>query len=204
MFCRECGAKVEDGVKFCTECGAPIVAESGAEETKAEETAAAEEKTEESAAEVKTEEIAAEETVEAVETAETIEKVEAEIVEDNSGAADSVPEPKAEVVVTETFDNSSSNANTYKPPIDAQWTSILAYISWIGWIVAYCAGDKENAKFHLNQALVIKLFGLAGAIPYIGGIWAIFIFVCWVMGLVYACTQEEKEVPLIGKIHLLN
>ena len=179
MFCRECGAKVEDGVKFCTECGAPIVAEEKAES-------------------------AAEETVEAVETAETIEKVEAEIVEDNSGAADSVPEPKAEVVVTETFDNSSSNANTYKPPIDAQWTSILAYISWIGWIVAYCAGDKENAKYHLNQALVIKLFGLAGAIPYIGGIWAIFIFVCWVMGLVYACTQEEKEVPLIGKIHILN
>ena len=27
----------------------------------------------------------------------------------------------------------------------------------IGWIVAFCAGDKEGAKFHLNQALVILI-----------------------------------------------
>lgn len=32
-------------------------------------------------------------------------------------------------------------------------TGIIAYITWIGWIVAFCAGDKEGAKFHLNQAL---------------------------------------------------
>ena len=26
-------------------------------------------------------------------------------------------------------------------------TGIIAYITWIGWIVAFCAGDKEGAKF---------------------------------------------------------
>ena len=36
-------------------------------------------------------------------------------------------------------------------------TGIIAYITWIGWIVAFCAGDKEGAKFHLNQALVILI-----------------------------------------------
>ena len=36
-------------------------------------------------------------------------------------------------------------------------TGIIAYITWIGLIVAFCAGDKEGAKFHLNQALVITL-----------------------------------------------
>lgn len=29
-------------------------------------------------------------------------------------------------------------------------TGIIAYITWIGWIVAFCAGDKEGAKFHLG------------------------------------------------------
>lgn len=24
-------------------------------------------------------------------------------------------------------------------------TGIIAYITWIGWIVAFCAGDKEGA-----------------------------------------------------------
>lgn len=88
--------------------------------------------------------------------------------------------------------------------MDAKTTSIVAYITWIGLIIALCAGDKEGAKFHLNQALVIFLFGLLGIIPCVGWIWSVFIFVCWIMGLIAAINQEEKEVPLIGKIRLLN
>lgn len=88
--------------------------------------------------------------------------------------------------------------------MDAKTTSIVAYITWIGLIIALCAGDKEGAKFHLNQALVIFLFGLLGMIPCVGWIWSVFIFVCWIMGLIAAINQEEKEVPLIGKIRLLN
>ena len=52
-------------------------------------------------------------------------------------------------------------------------TGIIAYITWIGWIVAFCAGDKEGAKFHLNQALVILIGQIVAAvinyIPYVGG-----------------------------------
>lgn len=83
-------------------------------------------------------------------------------------------------------------------------TGIVAYITWIGLIIAFCAGDKEGAKFHLNQALVILLFGLLSIIPCIGQIWAIFILVCWIMGLVAAINEDEKEVPLIGKIRILK
>ena len=69
-------------------------------------------------------------------------------------------------------------------------TGIIAYITWIGWIVAFCAGDKEGAKFHLNQALVILIGQIVAAvinyIPYVGGIvgtiLSIFLFVCWLMG----------------------
>ena len=88
--------------------------------------------------------------------------------------------------------------------MDTKTTSIVAYITWIGLLIAFCAGDREGAKFHLNQALVIFLFGLLGWIPCIGWIWSIFMLVCWVMGLVAAINQEEKPVPLIGQIQLLK
>ncbi len=88
--------------------------------------------------------------------------------------------------------------------MDTKTTSIVAYITWIGLLIAFCAGDREGAKFHLNQALVIFLFGLLGWIPCIGWIWSIFMLVCWVMGLIAAINQEEKPVPLIGQIQLLK
>ncbi len=88
--------------------------------------------------------------------------------------------------------------------MDAKTTSIVAYLTWIGLIIAVCAGDKEGAKFHVNQALVILLFSLLSVIPCIGWIWAIFMLVCWIMGLIAAINQEEKEVPLIGKIRLIK
>lgn len=88
--------------------------------------------------------------------------------------------------------------------MDKRTTGIVAYITWIGLIIAFCAGDKEGAKFHLNQALVIFLFGLLSAIPCLGQIWAFFILACWIIGLIAAINEEEKEVPLIGKIRLLK
>lgn len=88
--------------------------------------------------------------------------------------------------------------------MDTKTTSWVAYLSWIGLLIAFCAGDKEGAKFHLNQALVIFLFSLLSCIPFIGWLWAIFMIVCWFMGLIAAINQEEKRVPLIGNITLLK
>ena len=88
--------------------------------------------------------------------------------------------------------------------MDSKTTSIVAYLTWIGLIVAFCAGDKEGAKFHLNQALVIFLFSLLSVIPCIGWICAVFIFICWIMGFIAAINQEEKPVPLIGGIKIIK
>ena len=88
--------------------------------------------------------------------------------------------------------------------MDAKTTSWVAYLSWIGLIIAFCAGDKEGAKFHLNQALVIFLFSLVSFIPVIGWIWGLFMIVCWFMGLIAAINQEEKRVPLIGNITIIK
>lgn len=79
-------------------------------------------------------------------------------------------------------------------------------------IIAFVAGDKEGAKFHLNQALVIWLagiiLGIVAVIPILGWIvglvGSIFLFVCWIMGLVYAIQEQEKEVPILGKFKLLK
>ncbi len=88
--------------------------------------------------------------------------------------------------------------------MDAKTTRIVAYLTWIGLLIAVLAGDKEGAKFHVNQALVILLFSLLSIIPCIGWVWGIFMVVCWVMGLIAAINQEEKEVPLIGKIRIIK
>lgn len=92
-------------------------------------------------------------------------------------------------------------------------TGIVAYITWIGWIVAFLAGDKEGAKFHLNQALVLWIcnivISILTQIPNVivlavASIISIFLFVCWILGLVNACKEQEKELPLIGKIKILK
>ena len=88
--------------------------------------------------------------------------------------------------------------------MDKRTTGIVAYITWIGLLIAVIAGDREGAKFHVNQALVIFLFSLLGVIPCIGWIWLIFMLVCWIIGLIAAINEEEKEVPLIGKIRILK
>ena len=96
--------------------------------------------------------------------------------------------------------------------MDKKITGIVAYITLVGWLIAYFTGDKEGAKFHLNQSLVLLIAELiAGVISRItvigsivGGILSIVLFVFWIMGLVYACKDEEKEVPVLGAIKILN
>lgn len=88
--------------------------------------------------------------------------------------------------------------------MDRKTTGIVAYLTWIGLLIALIFGDREGAKFHLNQAIVIWLAGLLGGIPLIGWVWGIFCFVCAVMGFIAAINDEEKEVPLLGRIKLLK
>ncbi|MBR5799545.1 MAG: hypothetical protein IKY23_05735 [Lachnospiraceae bacterium] len=88
--------------------------------------------------------------------------------------------------------------------MDKRTTDIVAYLTWIGFLIAILSGDKEASKFHLNQALVIMLFGLLSIIPCVGYVWGIVVLVFWVMGLISAINGEEKEVPVIGKIKLIK
>ncbi len=88
--------------------------------------------------------------------------------------------------------------------MDAKTTGIVAYLTWIGLLIAFLAGDKEGAKFHINQALVILLFGLIGVIPFVGWIWDVFMVVCWFIGFIGALQGQENEIPLLGKIKIIK
>lgn len=97
--------------------------------------------------------------------------------------------------------------------MDKKTTGIIGYLTIIGWLIAFLAGDKEGAKFHLNQSLVIILFSLVAGmilpfIPIIGWLLSIVVNVAqWVfiiLGIISAAKDEEKELPFIGAIKILK
>ena len=96
--------------------------------------------------------------------------------------------------------------------MDKRATAIVSYFSLIGWIIAYCAGDREGAKFHLNQSLVIFLASIISSglriIPLIGGLLSsvsgIIVFILWLMGLIFACENKDNEVPVLGIFKILH
>lgn len=90
-------------------------------------------------------------------------------------------------------------------------TDVVAYLTWVGLIIAFVMGDRNASRFHINQSLVLwiagTLCGFIGRITFIGGIVAgiggLFCGLCWLIGFINAIQGVEKEVPLLGQIHLL-
>jgi uncharacterized membrane protein len=82
-------------------------------------------------------------------------------------------------------------------------TNVLSYITWIGFLIAYFAGDREHCMFHLNQGLVLNLFSLISLVPLIGWIASLGSIALMILGIVNASSDVEKPLPLIGTIKLL-
>jgi len=96
-------------------------------------------------------------------------------------------------------------------------TGILSYCYWIGWLIAFLAGDKEGAKFDLNQGLVLaiasfasdvitgilsKINGTLGGI--VGAVLHVAVLVLMIMGLINAINEKEVELPVIGSVKILK
>lgn len=97
--------------------------------------------------------------------------------------------------------------------MDKKTTDIVAYITFIGWIVAYCTGAKEESKFHLNQGLVIAIGEIAlsllgsifsGFLGWVVSIAGILLFVIALIAFIGACKGEEKPMPILGSIQILK
>lgn len=92
-------------------------------------------------------------------------------------------------------------------------TDIVSYITLLGWAIAYFAGDRENSRFHLNQALVLNIAEIAlglltkifsrGLFGLVLDLVDVALFVLWVMGLVAACKGEERKLPVLGELQIL-
>lgn len=76
-------------------------------------------------------------------------------------------------------------------------TSIFAYCGIVGWLIGFFAGAKEEAKFHLNQGLILAI---ADCIPVV----CFVAYVFQIMGIIAAANDEEKELPLIGSWTILK
>ena len=126
-----------------------------------------------------------------------------ELLDSGVITAEEFEQKKAQLLSSDDIKSSNSGVLS-EASMNARTTGIVAYLTWIGFIIALLIGDRKKAMFHINQALIVNLFALLGCIPFVGWICSIFMLVCWIMGLVYACREQEKEVPLIGKLHLLK
>ena len=93
-------------------------------------------------------------------------------------------------------------------------TDIVAYLSIVGWLVAYFAGDRGESRFHLNQGLVLaigeiilsiagKLFHGSILLSLVVWLADVLLFVVWLTAFVSACKGEEKPMPILGGIQIL-
>ncbi len=194
MICSSCGKEIPDGSRFCVECGAPMPEQraAGAGSTSGSYDAGSTGNTSGS--------------YDAGSAGSTSGSYDAGSAGSTSGSYDAGSQGA--------YQQNQYQQNQYQQApssgsggIDVFGAAILCYFfGIIGWLIAYLASDRENPflKFHLNQSLVLFLATFLTAIPVIGAIWGVFVFVCWIISLVGAIQKEEKEAPLIGKIHIIN
>ncbi len=80
--------------------------------------------------------------------------------------------------------------------MNSKTAKILSYITWVGWLVSFLSGDKENdpgLKQHLNQALICNI---AAIIPI--GITQLAAAIFGIWGLIKAISDDDEPLPLIG------
>ncbi len=105
------------------------------------------------------------------------------------------------------------------PPINAPATTedktvaIVAYLTLIGFIAAAIINSNKKTRlgaYHLRQMLGFIIAGIGAGIcamilcliPIIGWLCALalylFMFVCWILGLVAAINGKTTPMPIIG------
>lgn len=96
--------------------------------------------------------------------------------------------------------------------MDKKTLSIVAYITLIGWVVAYLQNKNnpsDEVRFHLKQSLGIMIFGfvlsvilgiVVMVVPSLGflNFLGLAVLVLWVLGIINAANAAQKQVPLIG------
>ena len=100
-------------------------------------------------------------------------------------------------------------------PEDIEANKVLAILAYIGIlvIIPLLAGkDSKFARFHTNQGLILFIFAiiisfLSFKLSWMGWVFKVldaFVVVFAVLGIINAASGKAKELPLIGKLRILN
>lgn len=98
----------------------------------------------------------------------------------------------------------------YPQPATSRALAMVLYIAGlIGLIIGLCVRDKSDpfVAHHLNNVIVIFIGCILGGMLSIIGIGLLillYLFVMTIMGMVSAYNGDMKELPLIGKIHIVS
>lgn len=143
------------------------------------------------------------------------------IIDENSDDYDAIMDEVMKAIEEESKKNNQSQSKQLNPNRSAygdtntttsfksntKLTGIISYFYILGWLIAYFLGDRKGAKTHLNSSLIIHiLFFLVSNIEtdFISGFLLFPILILWIIGLIYAVNEEDKEVPFIGWIHIIK
>ena len=107
------------------------------------------------------------------------------------------------------------NSNYAPPASDVEENKLISILCYFGilFLIPYLTKPESPfVKFHSNQGLVLFLFalvsGVVSKIPFIGWIigmvCGIFVFVCFILGIVNVCNGDMKKLPIIGEIEILK
>ncbi len=103
----------------------------------------------------------------------------------------------------------------------------LSYLSILFVIPLLCARHSYYARFHVNQGIVLLIFAaiynllqqvitkvlwslfsffplIPGAVSAVLSLFGLVFVVLMILGIVNAATGKARELPIIGKIHLLK
>ena len=107
------------------------------------------------------------------------------------------------------------NPNYYHVPNDAADNKLISILCYFGilFLIPYLTKPESPfVKFHSNQGLVLFLLalvsGAVGKIPIlgwiVGAVCGVFVFVCFILGIVNVCNGDMKKLPIIGEIEILK
>lgn len=85
---------------------------------------------------------------------------------------------------------------------DGKVIGIVSHITLIGWIVALIMNQNNKSEFgsfYIRQNLGLILFLFITAIPYLGWVIGIILFVFWIISLISAIQGKMIPIPLIGE-----
>lgn len=100
--------------------------------------------------------------------------------------------------------------------MDSRTTSWVAYLTFIGWVIAYVQYSNMPEKSTLVRYHLRQMFGLLVAyaaiwvltnvMQFMPGFWMlqwvlyVALFLLWLAGISGAVNGEEKPVPLLGTL----